>query len=110
MPVVAVLPLKAPAGADPRLIELGEDLADDIMEQLSVVRCWPDDSYERSVSPTSDFAATAKAERALWLDSLTRADLPICATAEPLKAYRIEPLPECEAGRVRQPLAKPRPG
>ncbi|HWL70399.1 MAG TPA: adenylate/guanylate cyclase domain-containing protein, partial [Geminicoccus sp.] len=40
LPVVAVLPFAAPAGADPHLAELGEGLADGIVEQLSVARFW----------------------------------------------------------------------
>jgi class 3 adenylate cyclase/TolB-like protein len=40
LPVVAVLPFTAPAGADPRLAELGEELADGVVAQLSIARFW----------------------------------------------------------------------
>ena len=39
-PVVAVLPFATPAGADPRVVELADGLADGIMDQLSVARFW----------------------------------------------------------------------
>ncbi len=39
-PVVAVLPFATPAGADQRVVELADGLADGIMDQLSVARFW----------------------------------------------------------------------
>jgi hypothetical protein len=43
----------------------------------------------------------AAAEQALWLDSLAKAGVPNCATAEQIAASRITPLPECEAERAK---------
>ncbi len=40
--------------------------------------------------------------RALYLDGLRRAGLPLCATAEQLARYPgIKPLPECDAERAK---------
>ncbi len=52
-------------------------------------------------SESGDFAPAATAERALWLDSLAKADLPLCATPEQMAALKITPLPECDAERAR---------
>ena len=66
------------------------------------VESWPDYSFEHSVAPSGDFSPAAAKERALWLDSLAKADLPKCATPEQAKTLKIRPLPECDAERAKQ--------
>ena len=70
------------------------------------VEGWPDFSWELAVSESGDFAPAAKAERALWLDSLAKAVLPLCATAEQVTLLGIKPLSECEAERAKLSAAQ----
>jgi hypothetical protein len=70
------------------------------------VESWPDYSFERSVSLTSDFSPAAAKERALWLDSLAKAGLPKCATPEQIDALKIRPLPECDAERAAKAASR----
>ena len=63
-----------------------------------LIESWPDlPSAEESID---DFSPATK-ERALWLDSHSKADLRKCATPEQLVEHNIEPLPECEAERAQ---------
>ena len=61
---------------------------------------WPDFSWERTVAESSDFSPAAARERYLWVDSLAKAGLPLCATVEQVARLAIEPLAECEAARA----------
>ena len=69
------------------------------------VESWPEFSWELSVSESGDFAPAATAERALWLDSLAKAGLPICATPEQIERLKIKTLPECQTERAKPTLS-----
>jgi hypothetical protein len=62
---------------------------------------WPDFSWELSVAESGDFSPAATKKRVLWLDSIAKAGLPLCATMEQVERLRIKPLPECAAERAR---------
>ena len=66
-----------------------------------LIASWPDYSFELTVSPSGDFYPEARAERTLWLESLAKAGLPKCATAEQVARLKLKPVPECEAERRR---------
>jgi hypothetical protein len=64
-------------------------------------------SWELSVAESGDFSPAAKEERALWVDSLAKAGLPLCATAEQMERLKIKALPECQAGRAKLAASRP---
>ncbi|MFO1039154.1 MAG: adenylate/guanylate cyclase domain-containing protein [Geminicoccaceae bacterium] len=66
---------------------------------------WPDYSFELALSQGGAFAPAATAEKALWLDSLQKAGLPLCATAQQLGTRGIARLPECDAERAKATAA-----
>jgi class 3 adenylate cyclase/TolB-like protein len=62
---------------------------------------WPDYSAELNLA-TGDFGSGATAERSLFLDSVARAGLPLCATPEQLAQNPdIKRLPECAKVQAR---------
>jgi hypothetical protein len=67
----------------------------------------PDFSAELELSEEGEFAPAAASNRALYLEGLRKAGLPVCATAEQLAKYPdIKPLPECEAERAKAAAAR----
>ena len=63
---------------------------------------WPDYSFELGISETGEWAPAAAAERKLWLESITKAGFPVCATPEQVARLSIKRLPECDAERAKQ--------
>jgi TolB-like protein/Tfp pilus assembly protein PilF len=68
---------------------------------------WPEFSWELSAAESGDFSPAAKEERALWVDSLAKAGLPLCATAEQMERLKINPLPDCQAERAKLAASRP---
>ena len=64
-------------------------------------------SAEWALTYIGGFAPAAAANRALFLDGLGKAGLPICATAQQIADdSAIHRLPECEALRAQETHAK----
>jgi hypothetical protein len=62
----------------------------------------PDFSAERQLGLFGDYVPDATAERALFLESVAKAGLPVCATPEQLvNEPNMRRLPECEAERAK---------
>jgi hypothetical protein len=86
--------------------QLGEE-ANTAEWRARLAESWPEFSWERSVAESGDFSPTAKEERTLWVDSLAKAGLPLCATAEQVMRLKIKPLPECVAERAKLAASRP---
>jgi TolB-like protein/class 3 adenylate cyclase/tetratricopeptide (TPR) repeat protein len=68
-------------------------------ESRALLEAYPDYSAEKFLSGTGTYAR--ETERDLFLDSIEKAGLPVCATEEQLAKYPdMERLPECEAQRA----------
>jgi hypothetical protein len=67
----------------------------------------PDFSTERLLDFTGEYMPAAAAERALVLESVAKAGLPMCATPEQLAARPgMRRMPECEAERAKAAVPK----
>lgn len=75
--------------------------------RLRLLEQVPDASAERYFDMTGEFVPTAVAERALVLESIAKAGLPMCATPEQLATKPgMRRMLECEAERAKAPASR----